>query len=245
MAIRELNPSPVEVSGQVDPSLACYWRRPDDGTPRARWITSGQHNASAFMHNARKGMVPLLEYGVFKSSVASSDKNGHPWNAHAEPWRLIFQMGGAREFPASQVIAYRWHIQPPYGGVNFPQLEGMDIDIIECPECEKGIFAYAYDLGQHLRLGHAWSPAELREYGREVSLSFARQRTARAARPLAVPVKIIEELEEQVIPRDKEYACSDCDWAPVKGNKNPRLALSGHRRMKHGVGRKAATGGDS
>jgi hypothetical protein len=247
MAIRELNPTPVEVTSQSDPALACYWRRPDDGTERARWITTGQNNASAFMHNARKGMVPLLEYGVFTPSGKARDKNGVIWDSLGERWRLIFQMGGAKEFPASQVIAYRWHIVPPYRGVEFSQIEGMDIEIIECPECDKGVFSQPYDLGQHLRLGHAWTPAELREYGREIGMSFARVRSPRTPRVMDAPADALEELELQEIPRNKEYACKEpgCDWAPVLGRKSPALALSGHRRMKHGVGRKAAVGGGS
>lgn len=245
MAIRELNPTPVTVSGQSDPALSCYWRRPKNGTARSEWIVSSQNTPSSYMRNAKKGVTPLLEYGLFTPGQNSRDKNGVFWNAAKEPWRLIFQMGGAKAFPASQIIAYRWHIMPPYAGVEFPQIDGMDIDIIECPECEKGIFAYARDLGDHLRLGHGWNPAELREYGREIGMSFARQRQTRAARTLAEPIAELVELEQQDIPRNKEYACKDCDWAPVKGRKSSARALSGHRRMKHGVGRKAATGGDS
>src|SRR3990167_1717891 len=65
-----------------------------------------------------------------------------PWNPAVEPWRLILQRGGAKEFPIDQILAYHWHINPPYREAVFPQLEGVDVTDYFCHECDKGIFSH-------------------------------------------------------------------------------------------------------
>ena len=118
------------------------------------------------------------------------DRRGVPFNPAEEPWRLIFQHpDGAEAFPVTQVVAYRWHIRPPYREVQFPQVESIQIYDLFCPECEKGIFSaeqeqYAADLlRQHLTSrfdeAHSYRPEDLRALGQEIEIDFFAERRVR------------------------------------------------------------------
>ena len=151
---------------------------------------------------------------------------------------MIFQLGGAKEFPVEQIIAYRWHVRPPYREVQFPQLAGVEITNYGCPECEKGIFASvnpseaAQMLRTHLTSAidaqHRYSPTDLTSLGKEWGIDFdsARmgRRSVRVERPEEPQVS-----EPLVLTKAKEYKCLACGFTPAEDNKRPWLALSNHK----------------
>ncbi len=213
-----------------------YYRLPDG------WIAPAPGHPFEQSKRAERKQIALKQYGQFLYDRKSTDANGQRWDARAEPWKVIFQRGGEQEFPVDQVIAFRWHLRPPYQEVTFPQLQDVYWEVYECPDCEQAVFTsleegYApHSMIDHLRLGHGWSRAEVAEYAREVGISFKRERRTH------VPVAL-----ERDVPKDapaperaEEFKCDVCGWRPLKKSKRPGLALKGHMRMKHKV---APTGG--
>lgn len=110
-----------------DSGAWCYWRRPDG------WISLGQANPHEFQRQTEKGMVALLQYGKFSFPY---DKP-HDWYPERDPWWLLLNRGGVKEFPLDQVVQLGWHQRPPYPDVVFPQLAGQAIETTKCPVCLK------------------------------------------------------------------------------------------------------------
>ena len=147
-----------------------YYRRSTDG-----WIVTAPCWPSFESDMRFKGFVRLHQYGTFRCDMGEKNKDlrGQPLDVIREPWRLILQQDGAKEFPISQLIAFRWHINPPYAKLKFKQLEGVNITTLYCPECEKGIFAHqeeaeaADQLRIHLMSGindrHRYTPGDMAE----------------------------------------------------------------------------------
>ena len=219
-----------EIIGQVatmgDFGKYIYWKLANG------WVAFGPAYPAAWAKRLKAGQTPLPQYGQYDFSRRGMDADGRPWDAKAEPWRLIFQKGGAEQFPVEQIVAFRWHLRPPYREVSFPQLEGVEIEVYECPECEAGVFSRTMDLGKHLRLGHGYARSDLTEYGREAGIVFKRERPMRVPRQFGKTVA--EGLSSSEAPeRNYEYRCEICGWAPLMAQKNPAFALSGHVRMKH------------
>ncbi len=114
-----------------------YYAKPNIG-PEAGWIITGpggsakggRRNASAFAHKQARGHRPIMEYGV-AAVPSATPLPGQPF------WSMI-EKGGAKEFPASQVLAYKWHQNPPVEGILFPQYEAVKDTIKEfqCDECD-------------------------------------------------------------------------------------------------------------
>jgi len=78
-------------------------------------------------------------------------------------FRDILQQGGAKEFPATQVLAYKWHTNPPIPGLKFPQYEAIKNKVLHgaCPDCDFEVCAVPEDAQMprsffmHLRARHA------------------------------------------------------------------------------------------
>ena len=133
-----------------------------------------------------KGCVHLPQYGAFTIDqpwgVPNKDARGARFNSAIEPWRVIFQKGGAKEFPVEQVIAFRWHINPPYAEVTFPQLEDVEVHDLWCPECENVVFSALSEKGavdqlrRHLTAGkdnaHSYKPTDLLALGTQWDMDF-------------------------------------------------------------------------
>ncbi len=206
------------------------------------WISPAPAHPLEVAKRLERKQIALKAYGQFLYDRRSTDANGQRWDARAEPWRMIFQRGGEQEFPVDQVIAFKWHLRSPYQEVSFPQLEGIYWEVYECPDCEKAVFTsleegYApHDMIDHLRLGHGWSRAEVAEYAREVGISFKRER--RTHTPAALEIEQSKDLPGPE--RDPKFKCDVCGWSPLMENKRKKMALQGHKRMKHKV---APTGG--
>ena len=165
-----------------------YYRRKRDG-----WIMMAPVWPTFRQDMEFKGLEYLNVLGTFVHDTGDKvqrDLNGRNFSVAKEPWRLIFQHPkGTALFPLSQIIAYRWHIRPPYREVKFPQVEGVKIYDLFCPECEKGIFSSdreqdAIDmLRTHLTSrfndAHAYRPEDLKTLGAEYGIDFFAPRRGR------------------------------------------------------------------
>ena len=199
-----------------------YYRRKSDGKIVTAPAWAGFRQDMEF-----KGFEILPEFGVFTFGTpwgdTNKDRSGRDFNAIAEPWRLIFQHpNGAVAFPSWQVIAYRWHIRPPYREVHFPQLDDVEVFDLFCPECDKGIFSSVSQgeavemLRVHLttttNTAHSYRPEDLRALGTEYEIDFfAPRRARRSVRDKAVLNDVEpEELEVAELSPTAAYVCKDC-----------------------------------
>jgi len=141
-----------------------YWRKPanwPDETSRG-WISYGpggstpKGNRDNGMYSVlgKKGLTPILRYGYIEPP---KDEHG------VRSFLPMLEKGGALEFPASQVMAYRWHVSPPIRGLKFPQYEKIKASVktFECEECGKRYWylpdtqrATAREYRGHLITGH-------------------------------------------------------------------------------------------
>ena len=136
-----------------------------------------------------RGFKYLTQYGTFTNGTRNGDPkegdmNGAAWNPADEPFRLIFQKGGQHEFPVSQIVAYNWHIQPPYAEADFPQLADHEVTSYQCPECEQPRYISALNkqqaavnLRHHLtsqsNTRHAYKPTDLLSLGEQYGIDFS------------------------------------------------------------------------
>ena len=232
------------------------------------WIITGNVGTPANKSSYEiQGAIYLNLYGFWRPGSADGqakpeerDRNGTPWNPAIEPWRRIFQEGGANEFPVDQIVAYGWHRRPPYREVTFPQLQGVAVFDLPCPECDR-IFGSlneretAQMLKTHLtsrtNTSHSYTPTDLRELGKEWNLDFESARTR--AREQVVVKEEIPSLETTeivapvMIPTDDDppservsslmsmepQFCPDCDWQSPPESKRPVFSLFQHRRWRH------------
>ena len=112
-----------------------YWRKPD-GT-----ICIGPSWAIEAERCHEDGWESLkLKYGTFGLSEVRMNEDGEvvdKWSASQAPWKYIIARGGAKEFTLEQIVEHNWHRKPPYPGVHFPQLEGVEVHDVACNVCRK------------------------------------------------------------------------------------------------------------
>ena len=207
-----------------------YWRKPDG------WIVANPGHPMAFASRTKRGWTPLSQFGSFVPGRASIDNQGVPYDAAREGWKMGFQVdsdGFAKEFKVEQIIAYGWHITPPYREVKFPQLEGMEIPAYECPECVHLPFYQASSLATHLKVGHDYSRVDITAYGLEISVDF----THKAAREESAELQkaATQRLVEDGFKVATGFTCDwpECDWAPGEHVNDKTKSLATHRRMAH------------
>ena len=114
-----------------------YYSKPNTG-PQALWVIAGpggaakggQRDGGTFSQYQSRGHKALMNYGP---APIPSDAP----LAGQQFWSFI-EKGGAKEFPASQVLAYRWHREPPVVGFTFPQYEKIKDTVLEfaCDDCD-------------------------------------------------------------------------------------------------------------
>lgn len=142
------------------------YRRPPGG-PMGNWIvvgpggrnSRGQRPAEQYSHYLAKGFKALEAYG---GAPKPTDQFG------VKVFLPMLKRGGAKEFPVSQVLAYKWHLKPPIKGLKFPQLDAIKDKILHalCEECEWEVFAEPGDrsisraLLFHLRTAHQYNRRE-------------------------------------------------------------------------------------
>ena len=120
-----------------------YWKRQDGG------IYVGAAWSSEYKNRKKLGHTPLDQYGEFLKI------NRDGWNSTAEPWKRIFQHAdGPAEFSLEQIRDMGWNRKPPYRGVVFPQLEGVDFQERTCPTCKRGRLYSDLDLVRHESIAH-------------------------------------------------------------------------------------------
>ena len=223
-----LFPEKAEVT-RTELNFLLYWRKPP-----SNWIVCAPGWPQEYAKRLKRGWTPLPQYGTFTPGLKSEDSRGHDFNPHREPWRIIFQKGGAEEFPVDQVIAYNLHLAPPYKEVAFPQLEGVEVDVLDCPECNTQPFHATDHLAQHLRIRHEYTRVDLKVYGEEMGIDFTRRTRKRAeVRKLAPEDLALQELSQKPVERGERCGIGGCTWSPAKRSKQPAKALAGHKRMKH------------
>ena len=228
--IRDLYPSEVETRIGPGKGDYGYYRKPNG------WIVFLPAWTSFRNDMEYKGFTFLKDYGVAPNDMpgnkSTRDVNGRLFSTVEEPFRMIFQNGGAHEFPISQIIAYRWHVKPPYRQAIFPQMEGVQVTDLFCPECDTGLFSAIEEqdaieqLRQHLtsttNTAHSYRPEDLRALGEEYGIDFFAPRRARMSLHRA------EATEEPVMAPDMTgeelFRCNDCG---AEG-------MSRSERMRHG-----------
>lgn len=205
-----------------------YYRRVDG------WICVSSTHPINRLNFETKGMVYLGDYGDFKLGTRhgkpqEKDRRGASWNPADEQFRLIFQHEGAKEFAAEQIIAFNWHLTPPYREISFPQLKGLEIFDLQCPECsdvvfsslveQQAIFNLRAHLTSRMRETHSYSVTDLTELGKEWKLDF---HTARSRKPYqpesSAPPPTPDQPQAEL---DEAFACEfGCGWAPQMGIKD-------------------------
>ena len=238
-----LFPEIHEVTAPPGKGLHGYYRRRDG------WITTGPTTDSNRADFEYMGYSFLSKYGQFKNVndiTHEVDINRVPWNSYAEAWRRIFQLGGAKEFPIDQIIAFRWHIRRPYKEVTFPQLEGVEIYDFYCPECDQGVFSSTNErealiqLRHHLTTTingpHSYRVEDLTRLGQEWGLDFFAQGVGRRAVRRSSEIQAEGTLEppEAAPPLSEAgWTCRDC------GQEFPSAGALGGHRSKHTSKRRA------
>ncbi len=115
-----------------------YYRKPAawPDVQTRNWITMGPGGAGkdghrdngSFVLYVKKGFIPLTKYGQCPVPVS---------NKVSDTYSEFIKKGGAKEFPASQIVAYQWHRNNPFirQGVRWEQLDGI-IDKLKSWTCE-------------------------------------------------------------------------------------------------------------
>lgn len=128
-----------------------YWKKPEND-PRvtdAGYIVTGSATPQELVRQMDKGFMPLRMFGEFM--LWNPNEN---WRVSNEPYRRIFQRpGGLMVFPVTQIIEHQWHLVPPYAGITFPQLAGVELTDIRCVECRRW-FTSKELLSKHRSVGH-------------------------------------------------------------------------------------------
>lgn len=154
-----------------------YYRKPPHGQ-EASWIVVNGTNPERQAGLFQKGFVPLHEYGfVSPQDVLGSDGHLHPNESYRTWAKLLLTPGGSEELPAEQLIAYRWYDPTvcPVPSARFPQLVGVRITRIWCEECTTVYYHKATHLARHLRSVHSYDRADVRTYGEQYGINFARE----------------------------------------------------------------------
>ncbi len=191
-----------------------YYRKPDG------WITWADSESGTKLRDfAIRGFQPLFKYGAITGYMDKEQKVPDPGSV----WGPILRHpDGPAEFPVEQIVALRWHIDPPIEGVKFPQLMGKEKKIIQyqCPECSRAPFvelkvgdevvlSAIKALGNHLTIMHKWDRLALLRWGDRVEIDFDAV-DARQVLPYEYEEK--EELEDAVVETKtaEVVSCQSC-----------------------------------
>ena len=133
-----------------------YWRIPErtdaDGNVAHARIVGKPAWPTEYMRQIEKGMQPLPQYGHFFPE--RTGYKGQSWQYQFHPFRLLLMKGGAKEFSVGQLMELGWHRKPPYKGIVFPQLEGLDYEDHVCATCRKK-YVSVEALQAHESIAHA------------------------------------------------------------------------------------------
>lgn len=115
-----------------------YWKRLDGDVV---WGPSSEREIPTYGVWSRKGYKHLPQYGLLPTP-------GSKWPCESnmackeQPLHGLMANGGAKELSIRQIISAGWHLKAPVvhnKTIVFPQLKDVEIEDIECPECDKRI----------------------------------------------------------------------------------------------------------
>ncbi len=212
-----------------------YYRKPNG------WITWADSESGTKLRDfAIRGFQPLFEYGAITGYMDKEQKIPDPGSV----WGPILRHpDGPAEFPVEQIVALRWHTDPPIP-MKFPQLQGMKITQYQCPECSREPFgelkkddevvlSAIKEMGNHLTIMHKWDRLALLRWGDRVGIDF----DAIDARQV-LPYEYEEEpaAEDLVVETKSSPDCPKCDWTQKSNVKRPDAALRMHLKTHEAVG---------
>lgn len=196
-----------------------YWKKADW---EGGWIIVGPGLETAQADRwQKKGRKPLLEYSytdkvnprtqIRETIELNADRLGSTYR-----WYWLFKNGGAKVFPIEQIVAYHWHIEPPYGLPKsvFPQLEEWDVpEPFWCAACPGKInpLNSESELLTHAMITHRMTLQQARDL-----LPFAHERPRDRGAVLAIRKKV-KAIEAEVVarenrpgPKPKKAVICDC-----------------------------------
>lgn len=136
-----------------------YWKKRDGSV-----ITGPERRETMYAIYLRKGYTPLPQYGALPTP--GSPLPCCKGQMRTNQFHVLFAKGGAKELSVKQIIAAGWHLAPPviHGrAVEFPQLKSIEIDGVDCDECDKPIYGehgtnnMIIALRQHCKSAHNFS----------------------------------------------------------------------------------------
>ena len=220
-----MNPSELDAKEvPTDPSM--YYRARADHPSMPGWILMKQAAPQNRARFVQYGWTPLDEFGTFIHAQKSKDANGVKFNStnHGN-WRVLFQRGGASMFPVDQIVAYGWHLRPPFKEAVFPQMADVEVPEFLCPQCSKSYPDATY-LKTHLVSRHDYTRMEIVAYAKDSGITFERH----GARPAPEPVPKVLDM---TTPPAERLSCDQCGFVTKEDSKRPKQSLSTHQRMSH------------
>ena len=207
------------------------------------WITWGDSESGTKLRDMNiMGFQALFDYGVitgFLDKAGDQPDPGSVWGP------ILRHPKGPAEFPVDQIVALRWHTDPPIP-VKFPQLQGMKITQYQCPQCARAPFAELKKgdeivlsaikaLGNHLTIIHKWDRLALLRWGDRVNIDFDAV-DAKEVVPYEYEEAKEPEIEDVVVETKSSSDCPKCDWTQKANVKRPDAALRMHLRTHEAVG---------
>lgn len=223
-----------------------YWQRPDGWIavgPSAQLGVDGKMITAQAGTKIRLGWKPLIEYS-FTDRVSS--KTGQRDTIETSLDRLntpakfywFFVNGGAHLFPIEQIVAYHWHLVPPFNLPKsvFPQLLEWDVpEAYYCPACA-GNTPPCNSIEQvvtHLMITHRMTLVQTRELQQSTNdfLDTPRAASGLAIRRKAQAIERAAEAQDLTpsidLPPPTMNICNDCGEV-IEGTDN--MAKARHSR---------------
>lgn len=183
-----------------------YYRKPPRGA-EAGWIVVNGTNPERQQGLFMKGFVPLQQYGfVNPQDVVIPDHLAEMDEALLRSYRtwskILLAPGGAEEFPVDQLVSYRWYDPSvcPIRSARFPQLVGVTITRVWCEECSAVYYHKPTHLARHLRTVHQYDRADVRAYGEQYGITFARDLGEVRRGPEVVAYALPPDPDEEEVP---------------------------------------------
>jgi hypothetical protein len=213
-----------------------YWKK---NKREGGWIIVGPGLATAQAdHWIKKGRIPLLEYS-YSDRVSPKTNLRETIDLQADRlgttyrWYWLFKNGGAHVFPIDQIVAYHWHIEPPYGlpKSTFPQLEEWEVpEPYWCAACagDSNPHNSESEILTHAMITHRMTLVQARDL-----LPFAHERPKERGAVLAIRKKVkaieadVEKRENVPGPAPKKIVVCECGASFAYG-------LEKYRHQKRG-----------
>jgi hypothetical protein len=173
-----------------------YYKKPPGGL-EGGWIVVNGTNPERQHGLMMTGIVPLHEFGfVDPQAVDHPDPSYRTWS------KILLAPGGPELFPVDQLIEFRWYDPEvcPVRQARFPQLVGVKITRVWCEECSTVYYHKPTHLARHLRAVHHYDRADVRAYGEQYGINFARELDRIARSVETVTYELPPEPEAEPVP---------------------------------------------